>query len=192
MNDKATCVVCDFYENVWEGVLVLVVPMMAWILILGVVLVLILSRVRLRIGLANGIVFVLSFGLVGGVAGEVAGATLESIVGASLAAILGLVSSLLAYLFGKETLRAWRPVIPIAIIALLTSTLVGLVIGGSRRTQVIYEQRQADHAKFQFENLEVPTERERLTAFYKKCIAERTALDAANECRNVSEQDQQE
>jgi FtsH-binding integral membrane protein len=149
-----------FYESVIYGLLVLVLPVVVWTAFLASVLFLISRRLNIRISSGLVMLFVVSFSLVGSVSGAIAGATLESIVGAVLAAILGLVSSLLTYLFGKENLRAWHPVIPLAIVALLSSTLVGLVVGGSRRTQSLRERAAAEHVKFEFENADVPAMRE--------------------------------
>ena len=174
--------ICEFYGNLGIGIADLIFPLFIWIAVASAVLGAVAVRLRFRLGRGAATAFVASFALVGGVAGEIAGATMESIVGASLSAILAIVSSMFAYLFGKDTMRAWRPVIPLALIAMLSSTVVGIVIGGSRRAQVIAEQRQADQDKASFDNIYAPVERERQITFYKKCISERTALDAANDC----------
>ena len=173
-----------FYESMAYGLLVLVLPVIAWTVILTSILVFISARLKVRVGITLVTLFVVSFSLVGSVAGAIAGATLESIVGAVLAAILGLVSSLLTYLFGKDNLRAWRPVFPLAIIALVSSTLVGLVIGGSRRTQSLRERAAAEQAKFEFENADVPALREIRVTLARRCAAEKPYAEAVKQCED--------
>jgi hypothetical protein len=175
-----------FWSNVAYSFVQLVVPMFAWTGLVVGVSYFVASRLEVTVGRGLTALFAGSFALVGGVAGVIAGATLEAIVGASLAALLGIVSSLLAYLFGKEALADWRPVIPLTIMALVSSALVGLVIGGSRRTELLAKQREFDRAKFFFENIHAPAERDRRNAYYKKCMdEEKSALDAYNNCADM-------
>ena len=90
----------------------------------------------------------------------------------------------MTYLFGKENLRAWRPVIPLAIIALLSSTLVGLVIGGSRRTQALRERAAAERSKFEFENADVPAMREIRVTLARRCAVEKPYDEAVRKCED--------
>jgi hypothetical protein len=85
--------------------------------------------------------FLLSFATLGGVSGLIAGASQTSIVEALLTGLLGLVSALLSYLFGKESLAIWRPAIPFALILLVSCTLGGLVVGGAYKTDRIEAEK---------------------------------------------------
>lgn len=175
--------VSQFYEGVAYGLVVLVIPVLVWTLGLSSVLAWLAMRFKARVGPGLAFIFILAFALIGGVAGAIAGATLESIVGAALAAILGLVTSMLAYLFGKETLRVWRPVIPLALIALLTSTLVGLVIGGSRRTQSLSERARVEADKYRLENVAGPAQREIAILLARKCVEGKSYDEAVDRCQ---------
>ena len=175
-----------FGWNLVYGFIVLVLPIGLWALMFAGLAFVLAGRLQVKVGRTLTALFAASFALVGGVAGDVAGASLESIVGAALAALLGLVSSLLTYLFGKEALAPWRPVIPIAIIALVSSALVGLVVGGSRRTQLLDKQQERDKYKFYYENIYAPAERERRMLYYRKCMTEqKDTLDAFNNCADM-------
>lgn len=174
--------VSGFFESVAYGFVVLVVPVFIWTSLLTLIMVRVAKWLDVELSATLVTVFVMSFSLIGSVSGSIAGATLESIVGAVLAAVLGLVSSLLTYLFGKEELRAWRPLIPLALIALLSSTLMGLVIGGSRKTQSLRERAAAEQAKFEFENADVPALREIRVTLARRCALEKPYAVAVEEC----------
>lgn len=190
MNDQqpsnATAVFDAQVENYWlnfeYGMLVLALPILLCVaFIIGITSV-ILWRIRPRVGLLQSLSFITAFAMIGGVSGVIAGASMEAIVGGVLTAILGIVSSLLTWLFGKETLRMWRPVIPLALIALLMSTLAGLIVGGARRAQVIADGIKAESVKFETQNIYGPAELDRRRAIMKKCIDERDARTATAEC----------
>lgn len=172
----------EFYANFWFGVTTLVVPTLIMAVLLALVFAGLAKLARARIGLLMSFNFILAFALVGSVSGVVAGWTLEAIVGAVLAAVMGLVSSMLAYLFSRDTLRAWRPVIPLAIGALLVSTLIGLVLGGSWRSQVLNMKEAAERAKIHFEKIYVPSELQRRSALIKRCIDESPTATEAADC----------
>lgn len=76
---------------------------------------------------------IFSFSLLGGIIGLFVGASKTPVIGTVLPAILTFVAALLAYLFGKENLRDWRPVLPFCIIAVLLTALYGSLMGTSVR-----------------------------------------------------------
>lgn len=172
----------EFYASVAFGLVTLVAPALFVAIMLAAAMAWLVRAAGARTGFLLSFVFILAFALVGVVSGAVAGWTLEGIVGAVLAAVLGMVSSLLAYLFGKETLRAWRPVIPLAIAALLISTLVGLVLGGSRRSQVMNQADSIAREKAEFERVYLPVEAQRRSAIMKRCIDESANATEAADC----------
>jgi len=85
--------------------------------------------------------FIDAFGFLGSITGIIAGVSQESIVSALLTGLLGVISSLLAYLLGKESLIEWRPVIPVALTLLLLSTLAGLTMGS------IYKKERTEYER---------------------------------------------
>ena len=172
----------NFYASFWYGIDTLVLPTVTAALLVAVGLAALAIAAKSRISFVQTFSFIFAFALVGCVTGVVAGWTLETIVGAALAAVLGIVSSLLTFLFGKQTLRLWRPVIPLAIAALMASTLLGMVVGGSRRSQVIEGNEKRASLKFEDEQVYVPVERERRLELVKRCIAESPNAAEAADC----------
>ena len=73
--------------------------------------------------------FMFAFCCMGVVPGVIAGYSQQAIAGAFLTATIGIVSALLSFAFSKESLEAWRPAIPFAIIALLICSLAGFSSG---------------------------------------------------------------
>lgn len=114
-------------------------------------------------------VFLLSFGFLGGVTGLIAGVSRETIIGALLTGLLGIISALLSYLFGKESLLQWRHYIPYAIMLLVTSALAGLSIGGIYKAKFDEFDRNYKRALLEYEKvyLEVLKE-ERLQKLHEK------------------------
>ena len=172
----------EFYASFWFGLITLVLPAIATAALVAGVLTVLAKFAGARTGWPLSFSFILAFALVGSVSGVIAGWTLEGIVGAVLAAVLGIVSSLLTYLFGKQTLRAWRPVIPLAIGALLATTLVGLVLGGSRRSQVLNAKEAIDRSNTEYERIYVPVEAQRRAVLVKRCIDESANFEEAADC----------
>lgn len=170
------------FQSVAFGFITLVLPVIFITFALSITLNLALHKTWNRIPSNLTFSFIFSFALVGGVAGVISGASMEAIVGAALAAILALVSSLLAYLFGQVSLRVWRPVIPIAITSLLASTLVGIVFGGSRRTQLLVQTQALEWEKFQNEQVIAPVDKEKRLSLFRKCMEERTFDRAIEDC----------
>lgn len=80
--------------------------------------------------------FMISFGLLAGISGLVAGVSQTPIVSALLTGLLGLISGLIAYLLGKESLIEWRPIVSLSMIFLMLSTLAGLSLGGTYKFHI--------------------------------------------------------
>ena len=53
--------------------------------------------------------------------------------GTVLPAVITFITGLLTYLFGKDSLAEWRPVIPVCVIALLITALFGSLLGAQTR-----------------------------------------------------------
>lgn len=164
--------ISGFYLSVAYGFVTLILPIFVIAGLLSWGLSWLLPRGTRSPGRLPSFGFVFAFALIGGVTGVIAGASLEPIVGASLTAILGIVSSLLAYLFSRTSLRVWRPVLPLAIIAMFGTTLVGIVFGGSQRTQLLAQNREAEWEQFQRREVFAPVQREQRLLIARRCIAE--------------------
>lgn len=117
------------------------VALMSGILILITLTILSFSKHNYQLGQHS---FLVAFSLLGSVAGLIAGVSQESIVGALLTGLLGLITTLLTYLLSKESLVEWRGIIPFALILLMLSTLGGLSIGSAyKKERSLYERNYA-------------------------------------------------
>lgn len=134
----------------------------------------VLARLTIRQKREGLTPFLLAFGFLGGVSGLMAGASRESLVGALLTGLLGLLSGLLSYLFGKDTLKEWRPFIPYSIIVLVLSALAGVSIGGTYKAK--WESFDRDYKKWllQYEHvyLEVLKEQQLLAVRQAASVAQ--------------------
>lgn len=96
--------------------------------------------------LRSNLAFLLAFAALGAVPGLIAGWSREPVTGALLTGLLGLLSAMLAYLFGKESLASFRPVIPVLILVLLFGAVAGLGIGGIKKKEWDqYERAYTDY-----------------------------------------------
>lgn len=109
-------------------------PLTMAITILGSIFIL-SARLTVTPRVKGHAVFLLAFGFLGGVIGLIAGVSREPIVGGMVTGTLGIVSALLSYMFGKESLKEWQNYIPYAIMLLIVSSLAGLSIGGSYKNE---------------------------------------------------------
>jgi hypothetical protein len=132
--------------------------MFAPVLLMSIVLILIIlgimsySKYQFQTGQRS---FIFAFGLLGSVAGLITGVSQESIVGALLTGLLGLMTTLLTYLLGKESLVEWRPVIPMALILLMLSALGGLSIGSAYKKERSSYERQYAQWLLRYEHVDL-------------------------------------
>jgi uncharacterized membrane protein len=148
-----------FLSDIYSLAVELALPLLGIVIILfsaGLIILRLLTREK--VGSFGPFLF--AFAILGGVAGAIAGASQEPIVGAMLTGLLGIVSALLAYLFSKESARDYHPVIPFAVILMVTSALGGLSIGGIRKTKFDNFDREFAIYKSELENLYYPVEKE--------------------------------
>lgn len=110
-----------------------------------------ICRLAFQTSLAQSFTFISAFSFLGCICGAIAGASKETIVGALLTAILGLISALLAYLFGKETPEQSKQIIPMGMIALLVSALAGLTIGGINAKRWVVSDRAYEKYKLDYQ-----------------------------------------
>jgi hypothetical protein len=147
--------VTDIYAIILEVAVPLLI-LLAIISIVGLCIIRFVSRGSMR----ESLPFIIAFSFLGGVPGVIAGMSQEPIVGGMLTSLLGIVSALLAYMFTKESLEAWRPAIPFALIFMMVAALGGLTIGGIRKAKFDNFDREYTLYKSELENLYWPVMRE--------------------------------
>lgn len=148
-----------FLSDIYSFAIELALPLLGIVIILFAASLVIL-RLLTRQKVWRFAPFLFAFGILGGVPGAIAGASQEPIVGAMLTGLLGIVSALLAYLFSKESASDYHPVIPFAVILMVTSALGGLSIGGIRKAKFDNFDREFAIYKSELENLYYPVEKE--------------------------------
>lgn len=105
--------------------------------------------------------FLMAFCFIGAIPGIIAGYSQQAIAGTFLTATVGIVTALLSYLFAKDSLADWRPVVPFAIIATVTCALAGFSAGGiSKKKWIEYDELNKDR-RVELEQVWIPVERER-------------------------------
>jgi len=103
---------------------------------------------------------ILAFSFLGGVVGIFVGMSKTPVMGTVLPAVLTFITGLLAYLFGKENLAEWRPVIPNCIIAMMATVLFGSLMGSQVRGD--YQQSEKEYKEWllHYENVGLPVAKE--------------------------------
>ncbi len=142
------------------GVLQLFLPICVWVVTMALFAVF-AARRRSQSSPAGNAAFLLSFAFLGGFSGVIAGASREAIVGALMTGMLGIVSTALAYLFSKDSVKEWRPFIPFGIMLMFASALAGLCIGGVYKAGVERFDRAYKECMLDYEHRYIPLQRER-------------------------------
>ncbi|TFB39018.1 hypothetical protein [Pseudomonas sp. F01002] len=128
------------------------VTLMSFVLISAILGIMFLSKYKFQLGQVS---FLVAFSLLGSVAGLITGVSQESIVGALLTGLLGLMTTLLTYMLGKESLIEWRTVIPMALILLMLSALGGLSIGAAYKKERSSYERKYSQWLLRYENVDL-------------------------------------
>lgn len=97
------------------------------------------------------------FAWLGGVTGVVAGASHEAIVGAFVTGMLTVVAGLFSFMFAKDALSEWRPVLAIAVVLLSVNAVIGLALGGIYKKDWEGYERERAIWTTQFEKVHIPT-----------------------------------
>ena len=105
-------------------------------------------------------VSIFAFSLLGGVIGIFVGASQTPVIGTVLPAVLTFITGLLAYLFGKESMMEWRPVIPVCIISLLITSLFGSFMGSQIRLDFEESEKSYEHWLLHYEKVGLPVAKE--------------------------------
>lgn len=110
---------------------------------------------------SDQIAILAAFAILGGILGVSVGASRSPELGAILPALLTAITFLLGYMFGKEHLLEWRPVIPYCIIALLITSFYGLFLGAEYRGKhEDFERKYRKHMLY-FEKVELEVLKEK-------------------------------
>jgi hypothetical protein len=128
------------------------------------------------------VVFISPFGWMGTVIGLIAGESQEALVGALLSGILTVIAALMSYAFSKDALAEWRSFMPLAIVLLCVSALVGLGLGRTTKAEWDDFNRRYAVWKTQYENVDVPMIKVRVR--YQYCRAN-TAPERVENCERL-------
>ena len=135
------------------GNLLLPLLLAAILLSLGTALV---ARLATGQSLGNMLLYLSPFSWLGGVTGLIAGASQEAIVGAFVTGMLTVVTGLFSFMFAKDALAEWRPVLSLAVVLLCISAVIGLSFGRIyKKDWDAYERDRALWA-MRFEHADVP------------------------------------
>jgi hypothetical protein len=106
---------------------------------------------------AIAMLYLSPFAWLGGVTGLIAGASHgEGIVGAFVAGMLTVVAGLFSFIFAKDALSEWRPVLAIAVVLLCINAVIGLSLGGIYKDKWDTYERDLAKWTFEHEHIEVP------------------------------------
>lgn len=144
----------------WTEFVGLFVPPLSILVPIGVLTFIFAKAARLKFP-PGSLLFVSAFCVAGVVPGIVAGYSQQPIAGTFLTATVGIISALLSFAFAKDSLDVWRPVIPVAMIVLLIGALSGFATGGVAKDKWLLFDQDRERAKFAYENLWAPVEKER-------------------------------
>jgi predicted neutral ceramidase superfamily lipid hydrolase len=121
-------------------------------------------RLQTKRPVQGSLSLIVAFAAVGVTSGMAAGNSREPIVGAMLPAMLTLVSGLFVYIFSKEGLANWRPVIPFCVAVVAVGGLVGLSLGSTVRSRFDTFERDYAKALLRYEHVELEAEKARYLA----------------------------
>jgi hypothetical protein len=148
--------ICDLYD----AFRLVFLPVVGFIA-LGCTLVWGFSRFAAGLTVQGQAALIAAFGAVGGVLGFAGGNSREPVVGTLLSALLTFLAGLLTYLFSREELSQWRPVIPYCIIVLLLNALFGLSAGSTYRGKFDDYQEELKKRLLRYERVELEVEKAR-------------------------------
>lgn len=120
------------YTEIWQTLQQGFFPILVVIMISNITF-LIFCAAMSRMTIKTSLPFIFAFGIMGGLIGHAIGASRIPVVGIVLPAVLTLISGLLIYIFGKDTLKLWRLVVPYCIMVLCFNAWIGLFIGAQMR-----------------------------------------------------------
>lgn len=104
-------------------------------------------------------VLIAAFAVLGGILGVTVGASRSPELGAILPALLTVITFLLGYLFSREHLSEWRPVIPYCILVLLINSFYGLFLGSAIRGKHEDFEKEYQKRLLYYENVELEVEK---------------------------------
>ena len=164
--------------NVWavyvQPIGQLLLPIAIVTILLSVVAAFVAAAVT-RQGEGMMLLYLSPFAWLGGVTGMIAGASQQAIVGAFVTGMLTVVTGLFSFIFAKDALAEWRPVLAMAVVLLSVSAVIGLSLGGiSKKSWEAYE-RDRQTWNTQFEKVQVPA-----LAVHRRYEYCRTRISPAN------------
>jgi hypothetical protein len=121
------------------------------------------------------IALITAFAAVGVTTGFAAGNSREPAVSAMLPAMLALTSGLLGYLFSKDSLADWRPVIPFCVTVVAIGGLLGLGFGATARRKGEATEQEYARWLLKYEHVDLENKKAEYLAILEKDKAQYAA-----------------
>lgn len=148
------------YTDLLTVLLQVFLPASVFIFAIGM-LVYLVGRYAGKVNQPEFLSIVFAFAIVGGVVGIAVGASRTPVVGGVFPAILTVFTLMLGYMFTKESIKQYRPLMPYCLIVLMLTAFYGLFSGSAIRGK--HEQFQRDYEKrlLYYKEVELPIELEK-------------------------------
>lgn len=104
----------------------------------------------------ESLLYISPFVWLGGVIGLIAGASQEQIVGGFVTGVLAAVTGLFSYIFAKDAVAEWRPILSIAAVLLCFSAVLGLSLGRIHRAQWVEFERTNARWTEEHQKIDIP------------------------------------
>lgn len=133
--------VSDIWLSYWGLIVEVFLPWLFGVLILSLIIsaayrTLVIGSKKERV------ILIVAFISLGGAVGVMAGSSKTPVLGTFLPAFLTFITAILGYLFGKESLLEWRPVIPFCLFGLLLSSVLNMYFGTVIKGKSIDQERK--------------------------------------------------
>jgi hypothetical protein len=145
-------------SDYWVAFKSLMLPVLIFVVI-GSLLIYLAARLLGKTKIKGQVIFIFSFGFLGGVLGYSAGYSRVPVVGTILPALLTFVTALLGYLFSKDQLETYRPLIPYCIVVLLLNSFYGLSVGSIMRGKFDDYEREYQKRFLYYERVELESKK---------------------------------
>ena len=158
--DSAACNIATGVVDSWVEFFTLAIPPLSIVGALVAVFLVVCKRCRAELTWEKSALLA-AFCLVGVIPGIVAGYSQQAIAGTFLTATIGIISALLSFGFAQQSLEAWRPVIPVAMILTLFGALAGFSTGGVAKDRWLVFDQSVQQSKYMNEQVRGPIEKAR-------------------------------
>lgn len=159
-SDSAVCDIATGVVDSWVEFFTLAIPPLSIVAAFAALILLLCKRCRTELNWEKSALLA-AFCLIGVIPGVVAGYSQQAIAGTFLTATIGIISALLSFGFAQQSLEAWRPIIPVAMILTLFGALAGFSTGGVAKDRWLIFDQSVQQSKYMNEQVRGPIERAR-------------------------------